>query len=211
MRPTARTGAVLTAETRTLTFDVSLRESANRVAQVTRHEVEDGAPVTDHVRPQPVSLTLDVIASTSPLRATPDAQRDRQFRRDVEEIWRGRELCSVLCELGSFEGLVITSVQDGVDATTGEAFAAVIVLEEIRRAVRVVQLTPPDPATERRAQPAQDAGSQQGEATPEDGAAAQVETERGSMLYQLSGGTDESAASLGARFSQAVSLLTGAP
>lgn len=194
MRPTATTGAIVTAESRTLTFDCTLKEQAQNTAQVTSHEVEDGAPITDHVRPQPVRLTLQVVASTAPLRDTPDPQRDRKFRQDVLEIYHGRELCEVVCEAGVFSNMVISQIDDPIDASTGEAMVASITWQEIRRAVRVVTLVPPDPADERRAQRARDAGGQAGapaDATDTAAAAALGRDSNSTTLYQISGGSDE--------------------
>lgn len=199
MRGPANTGALLVAESRTLTFDCTVTEQSRHTAQVTSHPVEAGLPVTDHVRMEPVSLTVQVAASTSPLGvpgAEPDAQRDRKFRADVLEIMRAREVVSILCELGWFEGFVISSVDDRQDVSTGETYFAGLTLTEVRRASRVVTLVPPDPATERRAQPAQDAGKQNGQATDAEAAAAQEV--RASVLSSLNDGTG----SLGARFQQ---------
>lgn len=191
MRGRSLTGAVLTAESRTLTFDCTLTEQSSRVANVTRHPIEDRADVTDHVRPEPVTLTLQVVATTSPLGglAEPDAQRDRTFRRDVIEIKEARELITVLCELGEFTGMVISGIDDRQDAGTGEAYVASITLTEIRRAVRVVTLVPPDPADERRIQTAQDAGSQQGK-QPGDREEAAVQQYEEVFASALSRGTD---------------------
>jgi hypothetical protein len=190
MRGRSLTGAVLTSGSRTLTFDCTLTEQSRHASDVTRHPIEDGADVTDHVRPEPVTLTLQVVATTSPVGglAEPDAQRDRTFRRDVIEIKEGRELITVLCELGEFPNMVISGIDDRQDAGTGEAYIASITLTEIRRAVRVVTLVPPDPADERRIQTAQDAGSQQGKQLNDQEAAA-AETLR-SATYRLFDGTE---------------------
>jgi hypothetical protein len=211
MRGRSLTGAVLTAESRTLTFDCTLTEQSSRMADVTRHPVEDGASVTDHVRQEPVTLSLQVIATTSPVGglAEPDAQRDRTFRRDVIEIQAARELITVLCELGEFPGMVISGIDDRQDASTGEAYIASITLTEIRRAVRVVTLVPPDPADERRIQTAQDGGSQQGKqpGDREEAAAEDLREVTASTLSRLTDGSE----AFGTQAAEALRSLLGAP
>jgi hypothetical protein len=194
-----------------LTFDCTLTEQSSRMADVTRHPVEDGASVTDHVRQEPVTLSLQVIATTSPVGglAEADAQRDRTFRRDVIEIQAARELITVLCELGEFPGMVISGIDDRQDASTGEAYIASITLTEIRRAVRVVTLVPPDPADERRIQTAQDGGSQQGKqpGDREEAAAEDLREVTASTLSRLTDGSE----AFGTQAAQALRSLLGAP
>lgn len=203
-RPINQIGAILQAASRTVEFDASISEAMALQAQVTDHEVEEGAAISDHVRPQPRTLTLQVISTTSPVNGRePSDQRDRQFRREVVELWQDRELLTVRCELGVFEGFVIQSVQETIDAQTGEAFVGSITLREIRRAVRVVTLVPPDPADERRLQRAQNGGSQQGQTPDGQDEAAADELQANfydAILYNSLGGTDEAVRANATRF-----------
>lgn len=48
-------------------IDCSVRETHSLQASVTKHNVEDGADVTDHVRTQPDALQLEGIVSNTPL------------------------------------------------------------------------------------------------------------------------------------------------
>lgn len=50
-----------------LIFDAVLSETHTRVATVTKHTVETGVAVTDHVRPEPDELTLEAIVTNTPL------------------------------------------------------------------------------------------------------------------------------------------------
>ena len=50
-----------------LIFDAVMSETHTRVATVTTHTVETGVAVTDHVRPEPDELALEVIVSNTPL------------------------------------------------------------------------------------------------------------------------------------------------
>lgn len=50
-----------------LIFDATTREAPEFASEVTKHPVEKGADITDHVRPVPVELALDVTVTDYPL------------------------------------------------------------------------------------------------------------------------------------------------
>lgn len=54
-------------------FDVVVSEDHERTTEVTDHTVEEGASITDHVRPNPDRVTLAVFVSNTPIRSA-DAQ-----------------------------------------------------------------------------------------------------------------------------------------
>jgi hypothetical protein len=56
-----------------ITFDAVLSEEHERDAEVTDHSVETGVAVTDHVRPLPNDLHLEVVVTNQPL-SSQDAQ-----------------------------------------------------------------------------------------------------------------------------------------
>lgn len=53
----------------TVTFDVTVREAHEGVADLPRHPVEASADMNDHVRRQPRTLTLEVAVTNTPTRA----------------------------------------------------------------------------------------------------------------------------------------------
>lgn len=55
-----------------LELDVTVRDTHRSAADVTEHAVEDGANVTDHVRPQQDRLSLEGWVSNTPLRLAKD-------------------------------------------------------------------------------------------------------------------------------------------
>lgn len=48
-------------------IDVSIREQHNKSAEVTRHPVEEGADITDHVRLQPDQIQIEGIVTNQPI------------------------------------------------------------------------------------------------------------------------------------------------
>jgi len=148
MRPVERIGATFVGNGRAVTLDATLRESTALRAHVTEHEVEDGAPVVDHVRIAPITLTLDVIATTTPLSSAlgaASATRDRDTREAVEAMFRARVPIEVRALGGVFTDMVIESIDSSTDARTGEAWAPTITLKQIRRASREYTDVPPAP------------------------------------------------------------------
>jgi hypothetical protein len=79
IRKRATHGARLTDSTgRVLILDATLSSQADDQAQITRHPVEAGADVTDHIQPDPPTLSLQVVVSNTPLRSrdpNPSPQR----------------------------------------------------------------------------------------------------------------------------------------
>jgi hypothetical protein len=60
-------GATQHAEIGDIWIDVSVRESHEATADVTRHPVEEGADITDHIRPEPRTITIDGIVTNHPI------------------------------------------------------------------------------------------------------------------------------------------------
>lgn len=54
-------------------FDAIISSSHADTAKATKHSIESGAPVSDHVRPEPETLTLSVVVSNTPVRWPPAA------------------------------------------------------------------------------------------------------------------------------------------
>jgi len=50
-----------------LKLDASLKESHNRTARVTENEIEDGSVISDHVKLDPKTLTMEGVISDTPI------------------------------------------------------------------------------------------------------------------------------------------------
>lgn len=55
-----------------LTLDAVLSEQYDIAAAVTVHPIEHGSPLTDHVRAEPIKITLDGVVTNTPLYLPPD-------------------------------------------------------------------------------------------------------------------------------------------
>jgi hypothetical protein len=108
-------------------IDVSLREQHNLAAEVTRHPVEDGVDITDHVREQPEQLQIEGLVTNQPIElprshmsgVTADAKASLQLHgRETAEI----ERMSIAGSLGTtLEGeptLGVLGLLPGADQAT---------------------------------------------------------------------------------------------
>lgn len=100
--------------------DAELRCSLSMPVDVTAHPVEDGADMTDHARPLPISLSIEGVVSNAPLgdlRARREQFIEVQgetFARPADEadayfqaLRAAREPVTVECSRGIFERMVL--------------------------------------------------------------------------------------------------------
>jgi len=143
-----RTGVVIIGETDTVSFDATIREGHDQRYQVTRHEVEEGADIGDHVRTLPRELQF--VASIGavgiePLPGKAAALEDgREFAtlRQLERMAERRELVTVRCYLGRFEGYVVESVNTPIARGDGSSLTPTITLVEYRTVNRLTVEAP---------------------------------------------------------------------
>lgn len=112
-----------------LEFDVTSTQGSEFTAEVSEHPVETGAAITDHVRPNNPSFTLEALISNTPI-AVPTTQTQGATRslQNVEIVVDGQRLQASLYQWSSplervrvCEDLLESLVQSGtvVRLTTG--------------------------------------------------------------------------------------------
>jgi hypothetical protein len=143
-------------------FDATLSELHSGEAKITEHPVEAGANVTDHIRPQPVSVQLDGVITNSPLQQgeyqltiPPITPLQPQRVRASTTLIRGIEgpphraeaayealeqlrlsgtRCKVVTSLREYDSMVITSIECPRDAQIGDAVRVRVTLVRIETA-----------------------------------------------------------------------------
>lgn len=191
MRPTATTGAVMVSLTREIVWDCTIMETYGLRADMTDLEVEDGSSITDHVRLHQADLQLEVIATTTPLNGlTPGAERDREIRRILQEMWAERERLTVITESVDADDWVITGIDETTDRGSGEACNPRITLKRARFATRQLVAVPPLPVVQRRVSQTVDTGAQATSSTDSADVDGALGDTNGSLLYNASGETD---------------------
>lgn len=94
-------------------FDATVRDTHESVAEATSHPVEEGADISDHVRPGRDRVTLEVVVSNSPI-ALPPTQMD-----GVGGSVRSQELRRGTAVLGEANVLVFDEEFDRVQTVYG--------------------------------------------------------------------------------------------
>jgi hypothetical protein len=136
-------------------IDVELSCTPSRTNQVTRFPVERGADITDHVHPEPVTLTVDGIVSDTPLgemiavraqfaiiNGEAFAKPSEEARARLKKLCEDREPVTVECSAGTFENMILESLNEPRDARTGDSyqfsasFAEVVLVTNDRTTVR---------------------------------------------------------------------------
>jgi hypothetical protein len=119
-----------------LVIDAAPSEIHRVSATATEQEVERGVSLTDHVRPMPRKLTLDVILSDTPLSA---AGVEQEFSRVVDG-WallidaRDRALPAVVTtRLETYEELVLEEAETTRTANDGSWLRVELVFAQIRK------------------------------------------------------------------------------
>jgi hypothetical protein len=187
--------------TREIVWDCTMVETRSRRADVTDLEIEDGSSVSDHVRIHQPDLQLEVIATTTPINGqTPSAERDREFRRVLDEMCEARELVYVITESEDSDNWIITSIDESTDRSSGEACNPRISLKRLKFATRQLVAVPPLPVVQRRVSQTVDTGAQATSSTDGSDVNGALGDTNGSLLREGIGGTDEALAARAGNF-----------
>jgi hypothetical protein len=122
-------------------FDAVVRETYTSTAIVTRHPVEQGADITDHVREEPDGLSLEGVISNTPTATNllgggtpqvPSPTRAESAYGALFALKEAREPVTVYTSKNDYEDMVITSLERTRDAPTGDSVIVSMKFEKIR-------------------------------------------------------------------------------
>jgi len=109
---------------------VCVRENHDLPVTFTKHPVEQGAPVSDHARPEQWKVTLDCLASRTPI---------DQGYADADQLWaklkalQGTPALVDVLTIGHFyKNMGVTNVGRGVDVKTANGLQFTLTLEQVR-------------------------------------------------------------------------------
>lgn len=139
---------IVFADQSTLTIDATIQQTHPRSVEVTRHPVEEGADITDHLRFEPRRLTLQCVISqtayeagtigTNPLTGQPELlspepakNRHKAAFDRIEAAMRARELVTVQTGLAVYRNMAIKSFAPVREARTGFDLVFPLELEEV--------------------------------------------------------------------------------
>ncbi len=111
-------------------IDVFVVEDHTQEAEATDLPVEEGSPITDHVRLRPGMLAVDCIVSDSPIGALADERGlsdgayilpSEEARSHMERLIEAREIVAVETSIRTYDDLVLLGIGENVTVGTGKA------------------------------------------------------------------------------------------
>lgn len=110
---------------------VCIRESHARPVTFTKHPVEQGSPITDHARPEPAQVSLDCMASRTPVgQGYTDADALWQQLNDLQD---SPALIDAETIGGFYVNMGVANVTRAIDVKTANAVAFTLTIEAIRQ------------------------------------------------------------------------------
>lgn len=131
-------------------FDASLSETHTRSAETTEFPVESGSDFTDHIRQQPIELTIEGIVSNTPIGAMRVVRDLEEFAggfvddqgksitivadalAHLEAIFERRQPVTIQSALKIYERMAITSLEIPKDRETGNAMLFTLTARQIK-------------------------------------------------------------------------------
>lgn len=121
-----------------LEFDASIQEDHEAESVVTDFPVEEGADISDHIRPVPERITINGIVSNTPLTLLAvlgslpgSVDRVDTAYNVLRKLRDERKLVSVITSLRKYESMAITSFGVSRNASNGDNMNATVSLREV--------------------------------------------------------------------------------
>lgn len=113
-------------------IDVVPKETHDLKNTVTNHPVEVGGDITDHVRPEPDTFSLDcIISNTPPPPLTPSPTRGIDAYNALKTLRDNGTLCTVMTTLKRYTNVVITHVSIARDSSTYNGLTFTVDFQQI--------------------------------------------------------------------------------
>lgn len=115
-----------------LEFDLLTSEEHNFSSTVTSHPVEDGSEITDHIQNEAESGSISGIISNFSIYSRGFVTNRAQDAFDLlYEIWKSRELVTVVTVLKTYTDMAITSAPVARDGDSGESLVFQINFQKV--------------------------------------------------------------------------------
>ena len=117
-----------------ITIDACVTESHSLTNTLTDNPVEQGAPITDHSRPEPRKITLDCVVSNTPLVGNNGDGYNYAFNawQQFVTLWQQPQLVTVSTIRDYYPSMGIESVTSTVDAKTSQILKFTVALKQVR-------------------------------------------------------------------------------
>lgn len=118
-------------------LDASLEELHTASVDITRHPVEKGADITDHIRRKPRRIRITGIVTNTPIvlfafaRTSLGGRRAELFFEAIEEVMNSGTLVSVFTTLKQYDNMAIREITVPRNKDKGNVVEATITFEEV--------------------------------------------------------------------------------
>jgi hypothetical protein len=117
----------------TITFDLLLSESHNFTNEVTEHFVEDGSTISDHIKNNLENGIINAVITNYSIREFGStAKRDVSVFEALKELWKKRELTTLVTNLQVYDNIALTDVSVDKTPDTGESSNITISFKQVK-------------------------------------------------------------------------------
>ena len=144
-------GDVIPQRRGVLYIDGTSREEYIGTTEVTTHPVEEGFEISDHVRGESRTVTLDCVISSNPTNILLQARTPAAVRETLENLRYYGAICSITNDdnaAESYHNMLITSLRETRDDKSGDSLFVTIDFQEVRQ-VETQIIAAPSPRVER--------------------------------------------------------------
>lgn len=129
-----------------LEFDALLNETKKLTATIPTYTVEDGFSVSDAIINEPITLSLTLYVTNTPVtwldEHGDDEERIREVINRLEEIWEEKELVKIVTTNAIYTNMGITSISIAHQEGDGHARRVTIEAQKIYQTSRETTLIP---------------------------------------------------------------------
>lgn len=115
-----------------VTVDACVSESHLRANTVTDHPVEEGAPISDHSRPEAARVQLECVVSNTPLGGAAGYDYAAGFWQRLEDLSDTPRLIDVATVRKRYTSMAIENVSSPVDVQSSQALKFTVALKHVR-------------------------------------------------------------------------------
>ena len=164
-----------------LTLDASISQTHTRSASVTDHPVESGADVSDHIRVDPIRVTVNGIVTATRLGQQGDTTKEIEAWATLEGLLEAKTPITLVTSLRTYDSMVLVSCSTSREKSLAHAIAPQLEFRQVRIVKSQTVTLPPEqirkPLPKSSAPPPKDVGKQPTDVPTAD--------QRSSLMYKI--------------------------
>jgi len=117
-----------------LAVDVVISRETTFESQVTEYPVEDGFPISDHVTRNPMTLTMTVVCTPTPVNGSANPSRMNDVANAIQNMYKKAEPLTVTLPDAIYENMILTHAPLPRTVEDGYCYKMQIDLVQVRKA-----------------------------------------------------------------------------